>query len=158
MSRLVFDGNYKVYWLDSAPASASAPTAAEWAAGTDITSYLTKDGFAMNITNNKVTGGDLSTKFTGQDQGTWTADGTITAYMDDSDDGGTAYSTLTDFAAGAIIVSPFGDPATGDLVYVFPGVALGVRAPMAPAENTQQKFSVAIACTDEPVLDAAMAA
>jgi hypothetical protein len=78
--------------------------------------------------------------------------------MDDTTGGGTAYETLTDFAAGAIVASPFGAPATGHLVYVFPGVELGVRAPMAPAENTQQKFSVAIVCTVEPVLDAAMAA
>ena len=158
MARLVFDGNYKVRWLDAAPANPAAPTAAEWAAGTDLTAFLAKDGFTMNIKNATVTGGDLSTSFSGQNQGTWTADGTITAFMDGVTGGGTAYETLTDFAAGAIIASPFGAPATGDLVYVFPGVELGVRAPMAPAENTQQKFAVAVVATIEPVLDAAMAA
>src|SRR5665213_3216058 len=98
MARIVFDGNFKVYWLDAAPASSAAPTAAELAAGTDITAFITKSGFTMNIKNATVTGGDLSTKFNDQSQGTWTADGTITAFMDDVTGGGTAEVTLTDFA------------------------------------------------------------
>lgn len=158
MSRLVYDGNYHAYWLDAAPASATAPTMAEITAGTDITVFLTKDGFNPNVTNNRVTGGDLSTKFTDQSMGTWTAEGSLTFYLDAASGGNTAWDTLGDFATGCLIITPFAAAASGGSAYVFPDVELGVRAIQQTAENARQKATVNFACRQEPALDATVAA
>lgn len=157
MSRLVYDGNYKVFWLAAKPANTSAPTTTEISAGTEITAYLTKDGFNPNVTNNRVTGGDLSTKFTDESMGTWSAQLAVTGYMDDGASANVLWDTLADGASGCIIACPFGAPATGDLAHVFPDVECGVRQLLATAENARQKFTVEMAVRAEPVLDAAVA-
>jgi hypothetical protein len=158
MSRIVFDGNYHVYWLASAPANAAAPTMAELNAGVDITGFIPKDGFNPGVTNNRVTGGDLSTRFTDESMGTWSSQLEITAYRDSVNSSDTAFNTLTDFAAGAIVVCPFEAKVAGANAMTWPDVELGLRKPMQTAENTRQKFSVDVAVRREPNMDATVAA
>ena len=82
MARLVFDGNYKVYWLDTAPADSSAPTVAEITAGTDLTSFIPKDGFKSGVSNNRVSGGSLDERFMDESMGTWSSQLSIDFFLD----------------------------------------------------------------------------
>lgn len=45
MADIVGDGAIRIYWLTSAPSNTSACTTTELNAGTDITSYITPDGW-----------------------------------------------------------------------------------------------------------------
>jgi hypothetical protein len=158
MSRIVFDGNYHVYWLAASPANAAAPTMAELNAGVDITGFVPKDGFNPGVSNSRVTGGDLAGKFVDEGMGTWSSQLEITAYLDSVIGSDTAYNTLTDFATGAIVVTPYAVKAAGQRAYVWPDVELGVRKPMQTGENTRQKFSVDVAVRKQPNMAALVAA
>jgi hypothetical protein len=157
MSRIVFDGNYHVYWLASSPANAAAPTVAEITAGVELTTWIPKDGFNPAVTNNRVTGGDLSTAFVDEAMGTWGSQLEITAYRDAVGANDTAYTTLTDFATGAIVVCPFAAKATSVKAYVWPDVQCGVRVPMQTAENALQKFVQNLAVRKQPNMNATVA-
>lgn len=157
MSRIVFDGNYHVYWLAASPANPAAPTVAEINAGVELTRLIPKDGFNPGVTNNRVTGGDLSTKFVDESMGTWSSALEITAYRDNVVANDTAYTTLSDFATGAIVVCPFAAKATGVKAMVWPDVECGVRIPMQTAENARQKFSSHLAVRAEPNMNATVA-
>lgn len=157
MSRLVFDGNYHVYWLDAAPASKTAPTTAEIAAGTDLTAFIPKNGFNPAVKNNRVTGGDLSTTFTDESMGTYTSQLVVTAYLDDGNSADTAWDTFTKGATGCLIVTPYAAAATGVKAYVWPDVEAGQRTLMQTAENTRQTFQAEFAVRAEPTFDAAVA-
>lgn len=158
MARIVYDGNFKVRWLDTAPANPAAPTVAEWNAGTDLTPFVPKDGFASGGSNNRVAGGDLSTAFAGESMGTWGSQLSVTAFLDDATAGNVAYDTIgVRGATGAIVVSPFGAPAAGDLVYVWPDVEAGQPIHPSTAENERQKFTAEFAVRAEPQFHARMA-
>ncbi|MCW2498275.1 hypothetical protein [Jatrophihabitans sp.] len=157
MSRVVFDGQYHVYWLAASPANPSAPTVAEISAGVELTAFTPKDGFNPNVTNNKVSGGDLSTRFMDESMGTWASSLELTMYLDNVTASNTAWNTLTDFATGAIVVCPYAAAATAVKAMVWPDVELGVRRPMQTGENTRQKFSVDAAVRKEPKLNATVA-
>jgi hypothetical protein len=157
MARLVFDGNYHVYWLPASPANANAPTVAEINAGVELTAWIPKDGFNPGVANSRVDGGDLSTTFKDQSMGTWTSQLGVTAYRDSVGGSDTAYTTLSDFATGAIVVCPFAAKATGVKAYVWPDVQCGERVPMPTAENAKQKFTADIAVRAEPKMSATVA-
>lgn len=157
MSRVVFDGNYHVYWLAAPPANPAAPTTAEITAGVDLTAYIPKDGFNPAVSNNRVSGGDLASKFTDESMGTWTSQLAITAYLDSVAGSNTAWNTLTDFATGAIVVCPFAAAATGVKSMVWPDVELGQRIPMQTGENTRQKFQADVAVRKQPNMAATIA-
>jgi hypothetical protein len=157
MSRIVFDGNYHVYWLAASPANAAAPTVAEITAGVELTTYIPKDGFNPAVTNNRVTGGDLNGAFVDEAMGTWGSQLEVTAYRDSVGGSDTAYTTLTDFATGAIVVTPFAAKATGVKAYVWPDVQCGVRIPMQTAENALQKFTAQLAVRKTPNMNSTVA-
>lgn len=157
MSRVVFDGNYHVYWLAAPPANPNAPTMAEINAGVEITKFIPKDGFNPAVTNSRVEGGDLGTKFKDESMGTWASQLAITAYRDSVPANDTAWTTLTDFAIGAIIVTPFAAKAVGVKAMVWPDVELGQRIPMQTGENTRQKFQAEAAVRAEPMMSATIA-
>lgn len=157
MSRIVFDGNYHVYWLAAPPANPAAPTTTEISTGVDLTPFVPKDGFNPGVTNNRVTGGDLSTKFTDESMGTWSSQLAVTAYLDSVSGSNTAYTTLVAGATGALVVTPFAAAATGVKAYVWPDVECGQPVPMQTAENTRQKFTADMAVRKAPVFNAAVA-
>jgi hypothetical protein len=157
MSRIIFDGNYHVYWLAAPPANPSAPTVAEITAGIELTAMIPKDGFNPGVSNNRVSGGDLSTKFTDESMGTWSSQLEITAYLDSVTANNLAYNTLADFATGAIVVTPYAARATSVKALVWPDVECGVRVPMQTGENQRQKFTANLAVRAEPKMNATVA-
>lgn len=157
MSRVVFDGNYHVHWLAAPPANPAAPTVAELTAGVELTAYIPKDGFNPNVSNSRVTGGDLASKFVDESMGTYNSQLTITAYLDNVTADNTAWNTLTDGATGAIVVCPYAAAAPAVKAMVWPDVELGVRQPMQTGENTRQKFTQDVAVREAPNMNATVA-
>lgn len=157
MSRFVFDGKYKVYFVPATIANPASPSLAAMLAGTDLTPFIPKDGFNPGVTNNRVTGGALDTTFVDESMGTYSSQLAITAYKDDTTD--TAYDTIgVQGATGAIVVVPNGPAAVGSKAYVWPDVEFGQPVPMQTAENTRQKFVADLACRKAPNFHAVVVA
>lgn len=74
-----FDEYTKVAWAP-AVADINTPNVLEIEAGTDLSCLLTKDGLALNITNNNVDGGELCTRFDAQTAGSVGAAPTLKFY------------------------------------------------------------------------------
>lgn len=158
MSRLVFDSNYKVYWLDASPADASAPTTTEISAGTDVTAFIPKDGFKPGVSNNRVSGGSLDETFTDESMGTWSSQLTVDFYLDKVTGSNTADSTFVRSATGAIVaIWDGGGNATGSKCYVWPDVECGEPIPQDSAENTRQKKTAEFAVRAQPDFHAVVA-
>ena len=160
MSRAVFDENSQIRLLAAVPAAKSAPTVAEVTGGTDLTPFVTKDGLKYGVSNNRVAAGDISTSYTSEGMGTWMMGGTsLTCYLDD--DSNTAWDALQRGTTGAVVILPFAGadatPAAGDHAYVIP-CEFGQPLPQDSAENEHQKFVAEFAVTEEPDLDATVAA
>lgn len=160
MSRLVFDGNYKVYWLDTAPVAPAAPTIAEITAGTDITSFIPKDGFKPGASNNRVSGGSLDESFLDESMGTWSSQLSVDYYLDGVTADNDAHATLgVRGATGAIVAIWDGaGNASGAKAYVWPDVEAGTPIPADTAENARQKATAEFAVRQAPEFHAVVAA
>lgn len=157
MARLVFDGNYEVFYVPGGIANAASPSLAAVQAGTNLTGFIPKDGFNPGVTNNRVTGGDLGSTFTDESMGTWGSQLAITAYHDDVSD--VAYDTIgVQGVTGAIVVVPNGPAQVGSKCYVWGDVEFGQPVPMQTAENAQQKFTADVAVRKAPNMHAVMVA
>jgi hypothetical protein len=151
MTEFIYDGKYKALWVPEI-ASLAAPTVAEVVtAGEDFSAYIPKDGVTPGTTQNRVSEGNLDSRFIPQLMGTWTSELSVTFFRHFPDD--LAWETFGSDVTGFWVFSPFGTPAALSNVYVFP-VESGVREIQPPAENTKQKFIVQFAVTSEPELDA----
>lgn len=151
MSRLVFDGNYKVIWLDVAPTDAAAPTIAELTAGTDVTSFIPKDGFKPGVSNNRVSGGALDELFADESMGTWSSQLAVDYYMDKVTADNTAHDTFVQGATGALVaIWDGGGVVANSKCYVWPSVECGQPIPAATAENARQKSTAEFACQVQP--------
>lgn len=158
MARLVFDGNYKVYWLDAAPADAAAPTTTEISAGTDLTHFIPKDGFKSGVSNNRVSGGSLDESFMDESMGTWSSQLSVDYYLDQVTGSNTADSTFDRGVTGAIVaIWDGGGNVTGSKCYVWPDVECGKPIPADTAENARQKKTAEFAVREEPNFNAAVA-
>jgi hypothetical protein len=159
MSRLVFDGNYKVYWLDTAPADPAAPTVTEVAAGTDITPSIPKDGFKPGVSNNRVSGGSLDELFLDESMGTWSSQLSVDYYLDAVTADNTAHDTFVQGATGAIVAIWDGTGNTAlAKAYVWPDVECGQPIPADTAENARQKATAEFAVRQAPNFHAILAA
>ena len=159
MARLVFDGNYKVFWLDTAPADSSAPTVAEITAGTDLTSFIPKDGFKSGVSNNRVSGGSLDERFMDESMGTWSSQLSIDFFLDKVTADNTADDTFVLDATGAVVaIWDGGENAAGSKCYVWPDVECGKPVPADTAENARQKKTAEFAVRAEPDFNATVAA
>ena len=157
MARLVFDGNYHIYWLDTNPADLDAPTAAEIGAGVDLTTFIPKDGVKYGVSNQRVDGGDISTVFTAEDMGTWSAQGSLVIFLDD--DTNTAWDTLGSYGVtGCLVVCPFAAAAAAAKCYTFPTSKTGAPVLMDSAANERQKATIELAFGAEPQFDGVVAA
>ena len=137
MARLVFEENYKILWSATPPADPASITQAEVTAAVDVTSFITKDGFAPGITNNRVAVGDLSTSFDGELMGSHGAQLAVTYYMDDATN--TAFETFgTRGTTGAFIVAWTGDTTAAAPCFVYPYVEAGSPSLPTTAANERQ--------------------
>jgi hypothetical protein len=154
MPRVVFDENIKAILVtvaDGGIADISGPTEVEIATGTDLTPLMPKDGLQFGTTNNRVSTGDLASKFNGELMGTWGAQMSLNFFRESTDD--VAWDTFQQFLQAWLIVSPFGAPEDGSPVQVYP-IETGQREPANSAENERQTFMVPLAVHTEPDLDA----
>lgn len=157
MARLVFDGKYHIYWLDSNPADLDAPTVAEITAGEDITAFIPKDGVKFGVSNSRVDGGDISTVFGAESMGTWTSQVSLIIFLDDS--ANTAWDTLSTYGVtGCLVICPFAAATATAKCYVLPTAQTGAPVLMDPAANERQKATIELAIGAEPQFDGVVAA
>lgn len=162
MSRLVYEGRTKVYWLSTAPADPTAPTVTEITAGVDVTPFVAKDGVAVNITDNKVDSATIEETWDAQVMGSEGADVTLTCFRDD-DDETDGYELFVHGTVGALVLCRFNpdpetDPAEGDKVEVWTEMMMGNPRMMNSATNEVQKFEASFAVGRRPNLHAVVAA
>ena len=159
MARLVFDGNYQVFWLATAPADAAAPTVAEITAGTDLTAFIPKDGFKPGVSNNRVSGGSLDELFLDESMGTWTSQLSVDYYLDKVTADNTAHTTFVQGATGAVVaIWDGGGNVAASKCFVWPAVECGMSVPLDTAENARQKATAEFACQTAPNFHALVSA
>lgn len=152
MSKLIHDGNTKVYWLP-AVADITGPTEAEIAAGDDLTPAIPSDGVATSPTRNNASISMLDSAFTPEQVGTWGV-GITLKFTRDSEGrtdpaGDVAYALFAERGPGFLIISRFGVAEDFKIVEVYPAENHKPHA-LATAENEYQQFEVQLAVTDEP--------
>lgn len=159
MARIVFEGNYKIYWLTTAPANKSAPTVAEINAGDDITEFVPKDGLRYGPGFNKVDASNISSGFDPEYQGSWRMDAGLTVQWDDTTN--TAADLFTTHGTlGTLVALPEAtgsSPAATDKAFVVPCDA-SIGVPNNTAANALQTMEVSLAVTEEPDFGAVVAA
>ena len=150
MARLAYDGRTNVYWLTVLD-DVTAPTEGEIAAGTDITSFITKDGVQPNLTTNNVDSATIAEIFDAQVVGTFGADFQLTMKRDDTND--TAWDLCVYGTAGYIVVDEFNEsgtaPSAGDPVDVWPA-QMHQPTPANSSSNTEKTFTESFAITAAP--------
>lgn len=155
MSRLTSEKNVKVAFAP-AIADIAAPTAAEMAASTDITSQLPTTGLGVEWTENNASIAMLDEGFNPEQVGTRSARIVLTLVRDDTAD--PAYDLFTYGLEGFLVIGRFGsnDTAT-DKVEVYP-IETHDPVPLPPAENEFQQFRVTCAVSGAPNVRAVVAA
>lgn len=157
MSRIVFEGNYKIYW-SATVASKTAPSAAT-DFGTEITKFVPKDGLRYGPSFNKVDASNISSGFDPEYQGSWRMDSGLTVQWDDGTN--TAVDLFaTHGTLGYLIALPeatASSPAVGDKAFVIP-VDASIAVPNNTAPNALQTMEVSLAVTEEPSFAAVVAA
>lgn len=155
MARLPYEGRVKVHYVATI-ANEAAPTTAEIGAGTDLTTFVTKDGVNPGTTNNRIDTAGIDSAFDSQIQGSWGAEFQLTCMRDDTAD--TAWDTLQRGVSGYLVVGY--DSAAGiaaaDIVQVWP-VEFGTPVMQPSAANTTQMFVADVAIAEPPTLDAVVA-
>lgn len=156
MARIPYEGRTKVHFLPTI-GDESAPTSTEITAGTDLTTYITKDGVNPGTTNNRIDTAGIDSAFDSQIHGSWGAEMQLTCMRDDTTD--TAWTTLQRGTQGFIVIgynSPAGIVATEE-VEVWP-VEFGTPLMQPSAANTMERFIADAAIAEPPTLDAIAAA
>lgn len=159
MGRLIPNENTWVGFLP-AVSDISAPTAAEIAAGKNLTPYLIS--FNASTQGNTVPTPSIDTLFETSIAGTVQASLTADFYRDDSvgPDADLAWNTLPRKTKGYFVISRFGTdgeaPASGDDCEVWP--ALVVSRTMANmSNNTVMTFTMTASIPEEPAENATVA-
>jgi hypothetical protein len=152
MSRLPYEGRTKVHFLPNI-ADTDAPILAEFTAGTDLTTFVTKDGVQPGSTNNRVPTGGIDDAFNSEVQGSWSAAFSLKCFRDDTTD--TAWTTLVRGLEGFVVIGydSAAGIATGDEVQVWPA-EFGTPNMDPSAADTPETFMADIAIQTPPVLDA----
>lgn len=146
-----------VYWIVTI-ANRTAPTVAEFTAGTNLTSLVPVDGVNVGGTRNNASQAMLGGAFVTEEPGTWGTSMEVTFVRDSSSDTAWdlfagAYKTVGHLAlrrAGSGVI------AAGNKVEVYP-VSTHEPQMLASAENEYAKFTVTYAVTAQPSLEATVA-
>lgn len=158
MSRYVYEKFTRIWWVTTI-ASQAAPTVAEINAGTDLTSFVAKDGLKLPVDQNMVDNAAIDTAFDAQLVGSWGGGGLELEMFKDTTD--TAY-TLCVYATIGFLVVRLGVLVTtaataAQKVQVWPAQ---MHQPVVKpsAANQQVRFTEKFAVTLEPTLVATVAA
>jgi hypothetical protein len=157
MARLVYEGRTNVYWVTTI-SSIAAPTVAEITAGTPLTSFIAKDGVAVNTTTNNVDSATIAETFDSQIVGSWGGEVELTMFRDDTAD--TAWNLCVYGTNGYVVIDRLGVagvlPIATAKVEVWPA-EMHQPVPQNSAANTQQRFMEKFAVTAQPNLKATVA-
>jgi len=150
MPATVFEGQVKVVFC-TAIADKTAPTDSEVTAGTDLTSFVTKDGYRPNTRFTRVDAATIAEVFDATEPGSTGADLELKFKSDDTTD--TPRSTLGTYGtAGFVVIGHYGSAeVAGDEVTVWP-VKTGMPQEANSAANEQQSWVCPFAVTSEPAL------
>lgn len=148
MAQRSYEDTIQVFFVATI-ADIAAPTVAELTAGTEITCFLSADGWQPNTTTNTVDADSLCTTVDGKIPGTVGYDLSLMGFRDDTTD--TLWDLWIRGTTGYIVYVPFGDPGTTpaalDTVSVFRG-AMNEKSLANSAKNTRQMFTAPFAVLD----------
>lgn len=156
MADIIVDGKVKVALVDSI-SDISAPTAAELAAGTDITDQLTADGLVgFQPDTAEVDTTSLQSTFDTKQPGRASYSGTMLRLKKQDTD--TVYNTYVKDTATHVVIRRDGTPATtaftaADEVEVYP-VVCGETSNIDPEPNTVQRWELPVMVSTQPDLRA----
>lgn len=157
MAAYIHEGMTKVSWVVTL-SSVSSPTAIQLTAGTDITTFLTKDGLAISLSQNNVENTSLAETFDSQLVGSWGGDPALTIKRDNPTD--SAWNLFEWGATGFLVVRrgvAFATAfAAAQKVEVYPSQA-HEAVPNDTAANAQATAMVKLAITAQPNLRAVVA-
>lgn len=153
MSKIVYEGNVKVYWCTTI-ADIDEPSPTEVGAGTNLTPFIAKDGVAVPSTQNMVDVAGINDSFNAEIVGSWGGGPlTLTMFRDDTSETG-AYDLMVYGTNGYLVISRFGDGATnGDKVEVWPA-EMHEPTLLNSAKDEVQKFTASFAITSTPSMRA----
>lgn len=154
MARKVYEGNYLVYWLTSC-ANIASPTTAEIAAGALMGTFVTKDGVALNMTENGVDTASINDTFDSQIGGSWGTKPSLTL-MRDSTTETNGWNLVVKGTQGFLLIAVYGAVTATSKCMVFPA-EMGIGQPVNSAKDTVQKFTVNFFVTATPNLKAVIA-
>ena len=160
MARRVFDRFTKVVWVPDIVDMAS-PTEAECALGTDLTTYIPKDGVRPSTSQNTVDQGDISTQFEPKTIGTYSEDFELTMYRGTPGDDDDAWDLIAINTAGFLVIRRMVDSSAdllADDVVEVRAVQMGWPQMANSTANENQKFSVKFAVTEAPALESVVVA
>jgi hypothetical protein len=154
MSRLVYEGNTKIRLLVTIASGTLNPTAAECAAGKDLSPFVTKDGIAVPNSQNMVDSATINDVYDAQRVGSWGGGPLVlTMYRDDTLETN-GWDAITYSLDGFLVISRrTGLFTASSKVEVWPVEA---HQPVMgnTAANEMQKFTAAFAVTAPPNLNA----
>lgn len=154
MSREVYEGNTKVYWLTSV-ANIQAPTVAEITAGKYIGAFMTKDGLALNTGQAAVDTAGIDSFWDTQIGGSTAMTPELTLFRDGTSEVN-GWDLVVQGTVGYLVIVSFGTPAVGQKAIVIPA-EMGIAKPANSAANTAQRFSVSFFMTAPPAQKALVA-
>lgn len=157
MTRQVSEGKTNVYWVTTI-ANIAAPTAAEIAAGTALTNFITKDGVNPGTTTNNVDSASIAETFDAQNTGSWGGEFELTMFRDNTAD--TAWNLCVYGTTGYLVIDRFRNsgtlPIATNKVEVWPA-QMHQPVPQPTAANTNMRFVEKFAITSQPNLKATVA-
>lgn len=170
MSREGSLGHVKVVYLPTC-ADHTAPTLAEISAGTEVTSWLTRDGVDTPSKGKTIPTADISQPYDTTTPGAYGGDPISFKFFRDTVEGSdTAWATFPRATAGFALIARFGGSgspssltpalnalATGDRCEIWP-ITVIAREPAKTAEGEAQTFMVTCSVPVAPEMDAAVGA
>jgi hypothetical protein len=158
MARYSIEGLGRLYHVPTI-ATVGSPTTTELNAGTDLTTFVPRDGFAPNLTQNVVDISAISDRFDITAIGSEGGSFTLTLYRDNSAD--TAWnlyvaSNVTGYLAWREGIANTTAWTSGQALMVWPYQA-HKPIPVATAQNAGRKFTIMVAITTTPSRNAVVA-
>lgn len=165
MSRKIFTGNGKLFWVAD-PSGAgtvvtlAAPTATQVNTGTNVVKFMKRGGLQIPQTGNLVDTSDASSRFNSTDLGTFGGDKLTLNLLRDSASGvDTAWPLFASGLRGFLIPLWWGtagaSPAAGDRCSVYQ-CAVNTRTIVPGADNDAISFTIEFAVTSPPNDDATL--
>lgn len=157
MARRAFEGYTAVWWIPTelGIGDITAPTTAELGLGTDISTFVTKDGVNTPQNQNMVDNASIADIFDAQTVGSWGGSLELTAFRDDAADD--AWDLFNYGDVGYVVIRrlvPYDQAwAADDVCEVYPAQ---MHEPInnASAANENTRFKATCAVTRTPELNA----